>query len=151
MKKRVKILFCMLCSMIVILTGSFSSQASERLDLAIPNQTKMQSVGDEEISPAAHEVCAGLPYHDMRSRGWGTVYKNGEYYIKSGACWQCVNCYTVMVTEGDIWYGQMQTIGKYATLPWGEPITYTGCVIETAAYYGQTSSNSLSGYRFGIN
>lgn len=109
-----------------------------------------QESGYDLVAPVANDVCSGLAYHDLRARGWGTVYKGDDYYIKSGACWQCVNCYTVVITEGDIWYNQMQTIGKYAICPWPEPITYTGCVMMDASYYGKTSNNYLSGYHFGI-
>lgn len=103
----------------------------------------------ESISPHVYEVCAGLPYHKMISSGWGTVFKSdGSSYIRMGCAWQCSNCGVVMVTEGDLYYWGMSTIGKYATLHNQEPINNNGCQIYGADYYGYTSNNYLNGYKF---
>lgn len=97
------------------------------------------------------EVCGGLPYHDMRSRGFGTVIlSDGSTYLLSQSCWQCSNCDLVMVTEGDITLGQMGVIGKYAIKNWQGDINYGGCIMNNPDFYGYCGTNSLSGYKFGL-
>lgn len=149
MLKITKIFICIIACLSMAFPVSIANAEECKL---IDQRTVICAKSTQEVMPTAQEVCSGLPYHDMRARGWGTVHNpDGTYYITSGPCWQCVNCYTVMVTQGDIWYGQMQSIGKYAVVHWREPITNTGCVIQRAEYYGQTSANSLNGYRFRAN
>ena len=104
---------------------------------------------ENTVSPLYEPVCGTHPSHRMVASGFGTVIRDGEYYISGGAAWQCSRCYLVMVTEGDIYLGEMSPIGRYAT--WHdirEPINTNGCIINGADYYGYTSRNYLSGYTF---
>lgn len=96
-----------------------------------------------------NEVCGGLPYHKMIARGTGDVYlSNGSVYLKNKPCWQCANCHLVMVTEGDIYYGEMSVIGKWATCSWSEPLTSLFVVINPPSATGTCNSNKMSGYKF---
>lgn len=102
----------------------------------------------ESGEPRVNEVCGGLPYHKLISSGWGTVYlANGDKYISNGAAWQCENCNMVMITEGDIYFNQMQVIGKWACVSYMEDIYYE-CIMYSPEAYGYCSSNQMDGYRF---
>ena len=104
---------------------------------------------NSEIAPQYEPVCGSYAYHHMNSSGFGTVMKNNSAYLTNASAWQCSRCLLVMVTEGDLVYGTMTTIGKYAILyNVADPINKNGVFIGQADYYGYTSSNSLSGYRF---
>lgn len=105
-----------------------------------------------EVEPCYEPVCGMYQYHYMVSSGFGTVYKeDGSTYILLASAWQCKRCMLVMVTEGDIIWGEMTTIGKYATYHgYVDPINTNGCIIWGADHYGYTSNNYLSGYRFVI-
>lgn len=120
------------------------------LALAMPCTVFSES-SDPEMTPDVYEVCNGLPYHDMISRGIGNVYlADGTHYITNGSCWQCSGCNLVMVTEGDIIFGQMTTIGRWATYMFNEPINNYGCTIRIPNSYGYSSSTSMNGYRFSL-
>lgn len=96
-----------------------------------------------------NEVCGGLPYHKMIARGTGTVYlSNGSLYLKNKPCWQCANCNLVMVTEGDIYLGEMSVIGKWAICPWPEPLTSLFVIIQPPSSTGTCNSNKMNGYKF---
>lgn len=101
---------------------------------------------NDSIVPYANEVCGGLSYHKMRAHGTGTVYVNGSRYF-SGYAWQCENCNLVMVTEGTIIFNQMQTIGKWATIPCSYEIANV-ITIDQPSGYGVCYSNTMDGYRF---
>ena len=151
MKKIKKIFVCMLC-FIMLFTNSAMVFASDTTDIHNDAITCLYGPSETtfaDIELCAYEVCAGLPYHKMISRGWGTVFKSdGTAYIRGGCAWQCSNCGVVMVTEGDLYYWGMDVIGKYATLHNQEPINTNGCQIYGADYYGYTSNNYLDGYKF---
>lgn len=99
--------------------------------------------------PMYEPVCGTYPSHRMMASGIGTVKRGSEDYILCGAAWQCSRCYLVMVTQGDLFYDGMTTIGRYATL---HDIYYEinkyGCYISEADTYGYTSNNYLPGYSF---
>lgn len=103
---------------------------------------------DNTIQPMAYEVCGGLSYHKMMSTGIGFADVNGSRYITGGAAWQCSNCKLVMVTEGDYYYGQMTTIGKWATMYADEKVSGTGVYILVPSAYGYCASSSMDGYKF---
>ena len=102
----------------------------------------------QNIEPRVHEVCGGLAYHKMISHGWGTVYKNGTIVLNGCPTWQCKNCGRIMVTQGDIYLGEMSAIGNYAILHGQEPLNGIYTYVYEADFYGYTSSNSLDGYKF---
>lgn len=144
MKKLCALVLCITTLFANSVMASASEQTDDNISYLYGNENSKNT-----IEPFAHEVCGGLPYHKMVSRGWGAVYKaDGSVYIDGGCTWQCPNCGLVMVTEGDLYYWGMDVIGKYATLHNQEPTNINGCVIYGADYYGYTSSTSLDGYRF---
>ena len=152
MKKK---LFALMLCVIMLFANSAMAFAADSPENPNDNITYLYGPSEpsktntEGISPHVYEVCAGLPYHKMISSGWGTVFKSdGSTYIRGGCAWQCSNCGVVMVTEGDLYYWGMDTIGKYATLHNQEPINNNGCQIYGADYYGYTSNNYLNGYKF---
>ncbi len=102
----------------------------------------------QNIEPRVHEVCGGLSYHKMISHGWGTVYKDKNIVLNGCPTWQCKNCGLIMVTQGDIYFGEMSVIGNYAILHGQEPLNGIYTYINEADFYGYTSSNSLDGYKF---
>ena len=100
------------------------------------------------IKPDYQDVCHGLPYHRMYANGWCDVYKNGQKYIDWGCLWKCEYCNQVLVTEGDIYYGGAEPIGKYATctLSDGQSVNYLNR-IDQASYYGYTKATDLATYK----
>ncbi len=101
-----------------------------------------------EILPCYEPVCGSYSSHSMHSKGWGSVFRDGETYLFLQSAWQCKRCYLVMVTEGDLFYWGMEPLGYYAIWYADAPISDTGCIIDGAHYYGYTSNNYLSGYQF---
>ena len=101
------------------------------------------------IVPFAYEACSGLPYHDMYPKGWGHLHNKttGETLISFGQCWQCKNCYYVLVTEGNPTYYYPQIIGKYGGASYSEPISTNSNFVYTN-YCGYESSTKLNGYNF---
>ena len=47
-----------------------------------------------------------------------------------------------------MYLGQMSTIGKWALLPFPEPVTAQVTFINPPSAYGYTSSNYMNGYKF---
>lgn len=97
----------------------------------------------------APEVCAGLPYHEMMSNGWCSVYK-GFYpdfsnLLFNGFQWQCLNCYLTMGTTGDL-ITLGASIGTYAIAEAFEPNQAVADIWVDRTYY--TSSSKLNGYKF---
>ena len=78
---------------------------------------------NSEIAPQYEPVCGSYAYHHMNSSGFGTVMKNNSAYLTNASAWQCSRCLLVMVTEGDLVYGTMTTIGKYAIVGAGAIVT----------------------------
>lgn len=107
-------------------------------------------IPDGEVAPQYNTVCGNLPYHDMKPKNWGNaILPDGTLYINSGACWQCENCYLVLVTEGDYYLGEMSVIGKWGEVYWYEPVTGIQNYIYVTNW-GYCASNSLPGYRFSV-
>ncbi len=102
--------------------------------------------GSSEIN--VYEVCGGLPYHKMVAHGYGYVFINNKDYIVNGACWQCANCNKLMVTEGDIIFNQMQTIGKWALINYNGSLNGIVTYIYEPTSYGKQKSNKMDGYKF---
>ena len=100
-------------------------------------------------SPNYYTVCGNLPYHQMMPKCMGDVYigSNPNPYIVNGYCWQCENCYLVLVTEGTIIFDEMTTIGKWGEALYNWPID-TNVQIVYATSYGYCSQNHMDGYHF---
>ena len=97
-------------------------------------------------------VCGSLPYHDMYANGWGTVCDLERYEqdgsvisIFRGDAWQCENCYTVIVMEGE---PGVASIGYYAIALYDYPITYLSNVFVYREDVMYTAAKTLSGYQF---
>lgn len=104
---------------------------------------------DDFISESkVYEVCGGLPYHKMIAHGSGYVYVNGKTFIQYGSVFKCAHCNTVVVTEGRLIYGQMQSFGNYAILNTNEPLSNNCTSFYDPRTTGRTQANSLSGYKF---
>ena len=120
---------------------------------ASPEMSNQQTIDENQSENATilrvNTVCNGLPHHYMRAHCWGNVtLRDGTAYIVLGALWQCQYCHLIMVTEGDMYLGQMSTIGKWALLPFPEPVTAQVTFINPPSAYGYTSSNYMNGYKF---
>ena len=141
MKRTMKKMFAIVLALTLLMTLGVSAYAMP-IDGSVDTEAEVLNA----IEPRVPEVCGGLPYHKLISSGWGRVYlSSGSLYIDGGCAWQCANCGLVMVTQGDIIYGQMQPIGKWAISYSYDPISGNGCVIRGPISTGQTSSNSLNG------
>ena len=85
----------------------------------------------------------------MYRRGVGVVYNTdtNSIIMEYGCCWQCKNCYTVMVTSGDP--GAGYPIGTYVMMAASAPVSiyYTGCYVTSSEIH-YTNSTSLPGYQF---
>lgn len=105
----------------------------------------------------AHETQVPEPYvvtacpsgngiHQMARRGNGTVFVNGRTELADAPCWQCKNCYTVIVTQNDPTISG-QIIGKYATMSCSYEISAIGAFVyaNSVNYCG---SRTMEGYRF---
>lgn len=101
------------------------------------------------IAPNANTVCGSLTYHDMKSRGMGTLIRKSDsaLLVSLGACYQCKNCYLVFVSQGEPGAG---SIGTYGVGTFDYQINTNGAVLRTNNI-GYTSSSTLSGYRFSYN
>lgn len=150
-KKIFSLLLAGVLSCAFVLTASASELSSEYEGLTIIDNTECECHSDG-VAPCYATVCGNNSYHKMMSSGIGHVYlSNGTKYINYGAAWQCSNCDLVMVTEGDYYYGQMSTIGKWATAQYDETINQNGVVIIGPSSYGSCNSTSMSGYKFYLN
>lgn len=113
------------------------------------NVNEIQELGIEP-EPDVFEVCNGKSYHDLKSRGWGTVYI-GSYPDAShrvmllSPCWQCTGCNLVVVTTGEPPLGE--AIGTWASEPYNYPISHYGCDMWTDHTH-YNSSSSMSAYHF---
>lgn len=142
MKTR-KILSLILVIMLVVFPFDVSATGNDLIDdLSIIDQE------GESISPLYEPVCGTYPSHRMVAKGFGTVYRDSERYLFLQCAWQCSRCYLVMVTDGDLYYWGMEPIGKYAIFYADREISDETTVIIDAHYYGYTSNNYLSGYKF---
>lgn len=107
------------------------------------------------ITPRYTVSCPKGGKHHMAGRGWGYCYSGsllnpGKLLIK-GATSQCVKCYIVLVSDGNVFHGQK--IGKYVL--WNA----NGNVSNAATFvYGgilgtfngnRTSDPFLSGFEWG--
>ena len=147
MKRTMKRFFAVIVTLALLMALGTSAYA-----IPVDSDMVTESGNSDAIELRVPEVCGGLPYHKLVSSGWGWVYlSNGSLYIDGGCAWQCENCGLVMVTEGDIIFGQMQPIGRWATSYSYDPINNNGCIIRGPSATGQTSSSSLNGYKFFIN
>lgn len=102
---------------------------------------------ESDISPLVITACPyGNGIHQMQRRGSGSLYCNGSIIIEYGYCWQCKNCYEVMLTSDDPCsdYG---AIGTYGTRACDDPISMYGIDIEVVNYY-YNGSRTMDGYRF---
>lgn len=164
MRIRFRSIFVILITLLILSTP-ISSMAQDRDTLDSSRITLYNSTGssifegeftesdlhehsdlDEEILRIP-EVCNGLPYHAMRSKGFGRVtLANESIYIRSGACFQCSGCNRVMVTEGDPLKGYQ--IGKYAWVDYYYSINDGGANIDIPQAYGVWYSSTMNGYKF---
>lgn len=87
----------------------------------------------------------------MKSAGFGFVRtQGGTVLINLGCCWQCSNCYTVMVTTGDPTLGQ--NIGYYCTAGTSGPVGYSSIItVANNTTLPYVSSTKMEGYRFSNN
>ncbi len=139
MKKRMMYILLML---VVFITSSITVFAAEY-------EGNEYKEGREE-GTRYHTVCGTLPYHNMYPRGVGhALYPGGSVYFYSGCCWQCENCYLVLVTQGDYYFGQMETIRKWGSVAWNERLT-TNCNYVVVSNWGYCPNNWMSGYRFNV-
>lgn len=105
-------------------------------------------------SPQYEPVCGSYASHWMVACGLRYVDNpNGSgYYIYAGSAWQCARCKMVMVTEGDLYWGEMSTIGKYATVHnYADNVNSYALFLSWADHYGYCSTNSLAGYSFHLS
>lgn len=150
--KKIFIALCVAISINMIPIMAFAAEPEHFLSGETTFIQENENSINEATIKRVNTVCAGLPYHKMRSHGWGTVtLSNGSKYIDHGALWQCDNCHLILVTEGDYVLGRMETIGRWATLPYSESVSSTITYINPPANYGYTSNNYLDGYKFFIN
>lgn len=97
----------------------------------------------EPPTPYIYTVCGNLPYHDLYSKGLASVTVNGKAQPQIRCCWQCVNCYMVVATQGE----GMQPVGDYVMREFYEPISGNGAIIEATKIY-HSDSNTLPDCRF---
>ena len=151
-KRMVQILFASIMSLVLLSMSPTHSIACEMdYDVIETNSTGSQS--DDFVKPQYNTVCGNLPYHKMYSHGWADcILPNGDVYINvlNGKMWQCANCNSVLVTEGDIYNNHMSTIGKWGSAMWNDRIT-TPVSSVYANNWGYCGSNTLSGYKFYYN
>lgn len=102
-----------------------------------------------DVDPLINTPCTGGNGKcQMLSSGWGSVYDaNSRDLIFNGACWQCINCNMVIVTEGDPL--QNQKILRYAMKHYVDPVSGNGCIMYvSSSSVGYCSTNRLEGYVF---
>lgn len=112
--------------------------------IAYADETPTSTMADKE---RVYTACSGgNGIHQMYRRGNGWVECNGEYVIENKPCWQCKNCYAVMVTSDDptVWNG---IVGYYATKSYNYEISRYGTYI-TVNDYSYCGSKQLEGYKF---
>ena len=143
MKKRI---FAFVLCLLTCLTFSAIAFATEN-----PIEPTDLCVYEGDVQPRINTACPfGNGIHQMASRGAGFVANDAtqQYELYWKPCWQCTNCYLVMVTEGDPAFGY--PIGHYATYSASEPVSTDSTVISipnaNSLYY--TSSSRMEGFRF---
>ena len=135
--KRSKIICVLLCAVLIATSLSFPVSATVR--------------NDTEIMPLTEPACAwGNGIHQMRRRGVGSVFtESGDLLLYHKYCWQCDNCYTVIITSDDPTsdYG---SVGYYCHGVAYEPVSMYGTqlYVATGTVLPYESSRHLSGHRF---
>lgn len=143
MKKIIAILLC------TFMLFSVTTTAFAATD---PVCTELSRIGvtSNIIMPRVYTACTGgNGICQMLSTGFGFIYDidNHRYIVNSGACWQCKNCLTVLVTEGDPLCNE--AIGKYVFWPCNYNVSLNGTIIDvTADMVSYTSSTRLEGIHF---
>jgi len=145
-----KLLLVVLCVLFVVSLFSFRSFADEE------KNTDNASIIEEGLinppdEPDVYAPCSGENgICQMYRRGVGSIYNKSTHtwVLDECPCWQCVNCYTVMVTSGDPGLGY--PIGSYAMMPCSYEVSRYGTifVVSSNSEIHYTSSSSLEGYRF---
>lgn len=143
MKKRIfAFVLCLLTCLTFLAIAFATENPIEPTDLC---------VYEGDVQPRINTACPfGNGIHQMASRGAGFVANDAtqQYELYWKPCWQCTNCYLVMVTEGDPAFGY--PIGHYATYSASEPVSTDATVISipnaNSLYY--TSSSRMEGFRF---
>lgn len=140
-------------AMLLVLTMAvcaFPMSAFAEDDLSGLSHIGLTDDHDDGIMPYVNTPCTGGNGKcQMMSSGLGFLWDvNNQKYILAGvACWQCKNCLTVMITEGEPPCGQ--AIGRYCIWPCNYVINKNGCVLYvTEDMVCYTSSSSLEGYQF---
>lgn len=107
-------------------------------------------IPDSQIEPLVNTPCSGgNGICQMKSQGWGSAYDydTGNLLLNMYCCWQCKNCLTAMLTQGDPTLGQ--PIGIYVMVSHYEKInTYLSIFYIRTTDLKYTGLTSMEGYRF---
>lgn len=140
--KKIDLLMLILLVMLSMNT-SFSYAQSydlpyENVDVIHPPTLSVHSYFEfnpikDGLEPMTVDACPGRGNHLMSSRGWGgliRVYPDGtrEDVFRGGACWQCIYCKEVLVSEYDPL--RVEYVGYYAMRNPGYIIPGYGITME---------------------
>ena len=108
---------------------------------------------EHQPTPYIYTPCTGgNGICQLYPKGWAYTYdENGKIVPSLTKAWQCKNCYTVMVTNGDPKAGTI--IGDYVIVPWGYDLgnTFIQYVYIDSADIRYCGSLHLDGYQFQTN
>lgn len=143
MKKITAILVC------ALMLFSITTTAFAATDPLLSDFSRI-GVSSDLAMPCVYTACTGgNGICQMQSSGFGFIYdiNTNQYIVSYGACWQCKNCLTVLVTEGDPLCNE--AIGKYVFWPCYYNVSLNSTTIDvTADMVSYTSSTRLEGIHF---
>lgn len=133
--------------MVLMSTTAFAATDAQEPDISkfsvygigIPNSGEPGTIG----MTRALGDCKNGP-HDMLSRGWGDIIDvdTGEYVVYWGACWQCTQCYLVLVTQGQ----KGEPLGYYTSWqPYEEVGVLSTTIFQSRNNIFYTTSTTIPG------
>ena len=145
MKKIFSIFICVM--MIFSMFASFGASAVQKDD-TVTKESYL--TGGDDAQPLVNAPCTGgNGICQMKSRGWGSVYNidTNKWVLNMACCWQCKNCKTVIITQGDPLLGEV--IGTYAMCGSNVSVGIVLTVVRVnSSMIGYLNSTKMEGYRF---